>query len=170
MSVRLEVPSEDMLMALGAGTLHWSLLESALDALVAMVFHRFDGRKIEAELPRMMGRKLKFLKRGFHRSPKLAHLAETAANYFDQVEALSERRNLLIHGSPAKCWDDAIEFNWLKVQATTHLLERHTVTLDQMRGLADEILDVALPVSRLTHRIMEWVVRNQNEEPNSEVP
>ena len=117
-----------------------------------------------------MGRKLKFLRKGFRRSPMLAHLADTAAGYFDQVEAMSERRNLLIHGSPATYWDDAIEFTWLKVTPQMHVVERHKVTYAEMHGLALEILQLAHPVANLAQRVTEWVVRDKNKEPNSEVP
>ena len=162
--------SDQMLTVIGACTLHWSLAEAGVDALVTMVYHRFGGKAVERDIPRMLGRKVKFLRKGFQRSPLLQHMAAEAALLLGQIEELSEKRNLMIHGTPLKHGPEMIEFRWLKTEGSGQRLESHTVTHAEFQALATDTLLVGNAIAGLAKRISDWMMREHRGEPNSERP
>ncbi|HAF81488.1 MAG TPA: hypothetical protein DCG66_10800 [Brevundimonas sp.] len=144
-----------MLMAYGASTLHWSVLENCIDLLVAITFHRFGGNEIDKEIPRMFGRKTKYLKKVFRRSSALSPVADMAIRAIEDAEELSDRRHLITHGSPREYHPDRIEYRWLKVTPSMHVLESHTVTLVQVRKLAEDALLTSVPLARIGERLAQ---------------
>lgn len=142
-----------MLMAFGASTIHWSILESLIDVAVAITFHRFGGNQIRDDLPRMFSTKTEYLKKAFRRSDELVSVRDLAITTIQDAEALAKRRHLMTHGSPSEYGPDWMIYTWLKVTPTMHVMERHTVTLGEARGVAAEAVQIALPLARIVESL-----------------
>lgn len=52
--------------AIGRFTLAWGLIDTVLEVLVQVVYHRFGGRHVDAEAPRSLSRKIRFFARVLH--------------------------------------------------------------------------------------------------------
>ncbi|GLS02779.1 hypothetical protein GCM10007859_28100 [Brevundimonas denitrificans] len=148
-----QLPSNNILIAVGACTIHWSILENCIDLMVAVTFHRFGGNEVRKDLPRMFSVKTEYLKKVFRVSPRLALLRDAAIDGIEKAEALSKRRHLLTHGSPREYGPDWMAYTWLKVTPTMHMLEQHTITLDEVREIATEAINISLPLANIAERL-----------------
>jgi hypothetical protein len=90
---------EAFFAALGRLTISWAHIESGLDAAITVIHERLGGDSIEPELPRMLQRKLKYLRRACAKIPQLADYQVSFPMFADRVQAASETRHDLIHGA-----------------------------------------------------------------------
>jgi hypothetical protein len=84
--------------SIGMIVTNWSFVENALDHWTAIVFHDFGGSKIEAEMPRMFGRKVKFLSKCFRRIEALSPFKDDAMKVIRRACELSDMRHFVVHG------------------------------------------------------------------------
>jgi hypothetical protein len=93
-------PSDEMLVAIGSFSLNWSVLEMGWDYLAALVWHQFEGGKtVERESPKMISRKLSFLRTCTKKLPGFALLSNYVTPLLDETEALLETRTHIAHGA-----------------------------------------------------------------------
>jgi hypothetical protein len=101
MAVKESIPEEvlpALFGAIGMIVTNWSFVENSLDHWTALTFHDFGGSDIEAEMPRMFGRKVKFLSKCFKRIEKLAPYRDDAAKVLSRIVELSDLRHYIVHG------------------------------------------------------------------------
>lgn len=156
-------------MNLGLITLHWSYIETTLDALVAITYHHHGGNKIERELPRMLGRKLKYLRRAFARAPKLSKHEKAAAAFFGQVEDLSERRHVLIHGYATEFAPAGIKFVKLRIEAQLHYVEEHHVSAGELLAFMAETGELGLKLAQFVQPLVAEMLKDLGKEPGGEL-
>jgi hypothetical protein len=84
--------------ALGRFTFSWPYAETGLDLCGLVIFQGFGGKTIENELPRSLGRKIKYLTKAFKTLPLLFPFSDEALPLMAHLSALKETRHDLIHG------------------------------------------------------------------------
>ena len=156
-------------MNLGLITLHWSYIETSLDALVAITYHHHGGNKIERELPRMLGRKLRYLKRAFNRAPSLAKTAVEAVAFFDQVDDISDKRHVLIHGYASAFTAAGVQFTKLRIEPQFHHIEEHFVSGAALVGFAAETGDLAQKLAEFVRPLTADLLKHLEKKASGEV-
>ena len=79
----------------GQLAVNWALMEFSLDALVSVIFHDFEGRKVEPELPRELSRKVRFVRSFLATSPEVVHTIKD--DLLKEMDRLSNLREPLIN-------------------------------------------------------------------------
>ncbi len=142
-------PSDRFLQAVGALTLNWAVIETALDFCCAIVFHEFDGRKIEPEIPRSLGVKLKFLKRGL-KDPRLAEVAAYGTDLIQELQNLKDSRHEVVHGAlSGNAKEDTVVMLRVRYEKHAHRTSMHTVTADEVIAASNKALSFADPTIML---------------------
>jgi len=75
----------------------WAHVEVCLDLLNVIILHEATTK--ETQLPSLLGRKIKFLRKHFQNIPELISLRDDALGLFDKVDQLKEVRHDIIHGT-----------------------------------------------------------------------
>ena len=142
-------PSDRFLAAVGALTLNWAVIETGLDFACAIVFHEFEGRKIEPEIPRSLGRKISFLKRGL----KHSRLASIRAYGLDLLQTIADRKNErheIVHGAvTGNVKEDAVQMMRVQYTPEMHHSTTHVVTVDEVGEASARALALANPAIML---------------------
>jgi hypothetical protein len=89
---------EALFSAIGRLTLSWGLLEAGLAAAIDSIFHLHGNPSREAEIPRALNRKIKFLRKAI---PKLAGDGDETRRFLaflDEVDKETIVRHDIIHG------------------------------------------------------------------------
>jgi len=129
-------PSPRLLSALGALTLNWAAIEAALDFSVAIIFHDHPFNRMDAEVPRALGRKIKFLKDGLY-SEKLAPIRTPGRALLADLKSHKDDRNKIVHGALLDAADgDTIKSLRVQYGKSGHSTSVHTVTADEVEGYA----------------------------------
>lgn len=89
---------ERMFSSIGRLVVAWSGAETAIDFLVLFLHHNVGGRTIEREMPWALSRKVRYLRKCFNKLTPLAPHRDHALPLLDEVTALSEMRQDIIHG------------------------------------------------------------------------
>jgi len=156
--------SEELMPALytnaGMIVLNWTLVESSFDHWTAIAFHSKGGSELEAELPRMFGRKMTFLSKAFKRLPGLAPFASEALVCVGRANKLSELRHYVAHGMATHFDADNDEtFTFQKTDITDDKQWHYTGTLrvkgSDLAGASVELTKLAQQTQALTLRLLE---------------
>ncbi len=80
---------------------HCSMIEQNVDNWVAVAIHDCGGKSLRsnADLPRSMGQKIKFLNACFKHLEKLAPYKDAGKNLLPRIRELFDLRNDLVHGT-----------------------------------------------------------------------
>lgn len=89
---------EEFFGAIGRLTISWAQLEVGLDSMVRIIYYGFKGSKIEAEVPRNLKRKIRFLRAAFKTLPIGKTAIDGYLNFLDRVQSAAETRHDIIHG------------------------------------------------------------------------
>jgi hypothetical protein len=135
-------PEDDAFFAaIGRLTISWAHIESGLDAAITVVHSVLGGDKIEPELPRMLQRKLKYLRASCNKIPALASYKASFPIFADAVQSASDIRHNLIHGSisvyPAVPGEERVaemsRLLWGAQQFTEHRFSITTTEISETR-------------------------------------
>ena len=85
--------------AVGYTTILWSQIERQLDNWVLIAYNRCGGKSISDEIPRAYAKKHVFLKKAFKLLPALAPFSGECLELLGRINALSELRHILTHGT-----------------------------------------------------------------------
>lgn len=89
---------EAFFAAVGRLALAWGLIHSALATLVKITYIRFEGNKIEREMPDSLSRKIDYLRKSFSRTEVLKPIAHMIKPTLTEISRSSETRHDIIHG------------------------------------------------------------------------
>jgi hypothetical protein len=91
--------ADELLFAsIGRLTISWALLESSLDGIITIIHHRVGGKTIESEMPWMLKRKVKYIRKCFSRLDLLKPYSEPVPQLMTDIIEASEMRKNMIHG------------------------------------------------------------------------
>ena len=92
------VLEDEFVAAVGRLTLSWPMVEAGLDFCILAIYRHHDGAAIEPEPPRMLERKLAFLKTAFKRGPKFEARRADLLALLSAIGQASDFRHDVIHG------------------------------------------------------------------------
>lgn len=138
--------------AIGRLTISWGHLDFGLDCLVEIVYLGCNGHEIEAEIPRSLSRKLRYLRAAFKRMPLQQDAIEAFLLIFDQIETEARFRHNLIHGIITEQTERSGE-----AVITRVVREKHGVTKGHFRITTAEILQAAKRTVKLGTRVFSVV-------------
>ncbi|RIX32266.1 hypothetical protein [Sphingomonas edaphi] len=149
--------------ALGYSTLAWALLETGLDILVAITFHRFDGNQSHPEIPRSLSRKIGYLKDiaklrpGHPWANRILAIAATAGE-------LSDERHHVTHGVATGGFDGESTYVFrLLYEKTMHQPLERPVSVTQLRELSAKTRDAAIAALDLAHEMVDAIKDVDND-------
>ncbi len=90
---------EPLCSAIGHLILSWGMIDSNVTALVSIIYKQFGGNKIEPEIPRNWGRRIKFLKKCISRTDALHQIAPHILSKLDYAEKIEHLRTFVVHGT-----------------------------------------------------------------------
>lgn len=93
-----ESNDEAFFAAVGRLALAWGMIDAGLTVLVNVVYTRYEGQKIEDEIPWSLTRKIRFLRRCFSRIEIFKPSAQIFMPILNEVSKASETRHDIIHG------------------------------------------------------------------------
>lgn len=149
--------------ALGYSTLAWALLETGLDILVAITFHRFDGQLSHPEIPRSLSRKIGYLRDVAKLRP--GHpWALRILTVADVAEELSDERHHVTHGVATGGFDGETTyvFRFLYEKTMHRPLER-PVSVAQLRELSVKTRRAANAALELAHDMVDAIKDVDND-------
>lgn len=138
---------------------NWTFVENALDAWTAIAFHEHNASSIERQLPKMFGRKVKFLKKCFRRLPGLAPFSDEAIAFIERANELSEIRHYVAHGTLSHFDTTDESFIFAKIGLSD---DKQQHEFGELRILGTDLLtagtkltDMARQGQKLTYHIMK---------------
>jgi hypothetical protein len=101
MNLEKSLAQDELLFAaVGRLTVAWAHLEFGLDSMILLIHNTMDNAKHEPRLPRVLSRKIDYLRAAFKRLG-IAEVDQPRYNAFlDEVRAQSVTRHDIIHGFP----------------------------------------------------------------------
>lgn len=115
--------------AVGRLTLSWATLELGLD-ICALAVHRYHREaRTDPELPRALGRKLRYLRKAFETLPEMASARESFLKVMDDIEKSAEVRHDMIHGIVNEVLPDGIKMTRMLREADGYRPKQFTVTV-----------------------------------------
>jgi hypothetical protein len=141
---------------------NWSFVENALDHWTAIVFHDFNGASIEKEMPRMFGRKVKFLSKCFRRIEALSPFKEDAMKVIRRCCELSDMRHFVVHGVLSGFdADDNETFVFRKIDVSEdkkeHVLGEMRLPGDHLVIAGTELIQMAAFAQKVSARLLDAV-------------
>lgn len=149
---------ERLYPAIGELVLAWGQLESGLEYIIAIVYHRTGGKhhtdtKV-AGLPRQWRRKRDFLRRCFKSIDLLSPHKDRALTLLDRLAPIEKVRNEIIHGALHHFDPETSRYHFRSLEIDEALdthrptgsqitLAKLIVTVDACHDLAGEFLDLA---------------------------
>ena len=85
--------------AVGLIVLQWGQAEQSLDLLVSMLWHYFNGKHYDKKIPKMLGRKIKFVRACTTSETALFEFRVSTEELLGRFEKMSSMRHDLIHGA-----------------------------------------------------------------------
>lgn len=147
--------SIEFLAAVGTLTLNWAAVETALDYIVTVVFHRYSRPEAEPEIPRSLDKKLTFLKDAIKADPRLDNMAPQLQALITRVHNLKERRHEIVHGpSLGPGEGDATTLIRVTYGRTRHTLGERKVTTAGITTIANAVHQLADDLVRFVAMLM----------------
>ena len=84
--------------AVGEFITHWAMVERCIDFCIAIIYQKAGGKHLDNEIPQALWRRVKFLRRCFNQVSVLASFADEGRSLLDRITALTDTRNMLVHG------------------------------------------------------------------------
>jgi hypothetical protein len=142
-------PEDELLFSsIGRLTISWARLEVALDALITIIHHRVGGKSIETEMPWMLARKLKYIRKCFAKLGPLKLYAQGVSELMEEIRLASEMRQNIIHGISLHHPEGATV---LKMARLVRGGEHYTAHVFEVSSM--EIIESAVAVIRLSNRV-----------------
>ena len=156
---------EALFSAIGRMAISWAQLEFSIDAMVHAIFHTFDNPPGDAEIPRSLSSKLRYLKSSLQKKPEIFGDVTKYSNLFTNIKTESVTRHDIIHGTII----NHIEGNG---DATALRLIRYKEShrFKQINFNVKDILKAAIRAQKLSYISFSWVLKNTEEthQPNGE--
>lgn len=138
-------PTEPEIAALyqpvGELVLNWSVWDSMIVKIVALVFQSTGGKHQEPKIPFEFKRRIKFLRRCVNRIDALKPFAPEMAAILTNAKILSKIRDSIVHGALSKFDPETgrYEFVKLDILKNENIHEGNTllITIENMREMAE---------------------------------
>jgi len=143
-------PADELLFAsIGRLTISWALIESTLDGIITIIHHRGGGKTIEAEMPWMLKRKVKYIRKCFLRLDALKPFSEHVPQLMTDIVAASEMRQNIIHGVATEMPEGTAQLKMARLVRGGEFYEQK-----HFEVTATEILTSAVEANRLAARCL----------------
>lgn len=133
---------ERLYVVVGYISVHWAILERALETCITIIYHRCNGKKlVNPELPRSFSQRKEFLKDSFKKIPALAPFKKEGLSLVSKAAHMAEKRAALVHGVVTKfeSVNDVFHFYRLKTYEHNHLLRKEKLDLRTVPSLKAEL-------------------------------
>jgi len=136
-----ETDIEALYRAVGYTVVSWALIEQALDFCIEVVFHCCGGEKINAEIPRALKAKLRFMRKSLRQLEPLQPVKDRGLALMDETSALKPQRDNIVHAAVkgVKSASGIFEFSKLHAKQTTHYVEDVEFDLTRFPEFSREI-------------------------------
>lgn len=148
--------SDDYLKALGAVTVHWATLESALDFLAIITFAEYGKHPRHRELPRSTKRKIEYL-RDYAKQPLMNEWKDELLELASSVANLKEERHDAVHGCVVESEEGSAKVLRLLHRAAKHEYTDRHFTVEELWELAACLAIDASAALDLTTRLIDAV-------------
>ena len=136
--------------ALGFSTAVWSALELVLDTDVQLIRKHYGGKQIEPEVPRGLKPTVKFLRKCFTHLDSLQVFKSPMLQLLDEVDRLSERRHLVVHGAAVGFITGAgVPLKRLRGAKTTYLEDEQTISITEIYNIGHESTPLVAQLAKL---------------------
>jgi hypothetical protein len=144
-----QTPEDEFLFgSIGRLTISWALLEAGLDGIITIIHHRVGGKTIEADMPWMLKRKIKYIRKCFSRLDPLKPYSTDVPSLLDEILNASEMRQNIIHGVAMDHPEGATTLKMAKLIRGGEFYEAHHFEVS-----STEILASAVAALRLSTRV-----------------
>jgi hypothetical protein len=141
-------PADELLFAsIGRLTISWALLESCLDGIITIIHHRVGGKTVESDMPWMLKRKVKYIRKCFSRLDALKPYLEPVPQLMTDIIAASEMRQNIIHGVAIEMPEGTAQLKIARLIRGGEFYEQKHFEIP-----AKDILESAVEASRLGAR------------------
>jgi HAMP domain-containing protein len=165
------VVDDSFFIAVGKITIAWALIETPLDAIVAIIFTRTGAKDFEREIPRAFEKKARFVKRAASQCAELSKYSIAIVDLAARARALSDARHRLIHGvvdnfTPVE--GDTILIHKITYAPQEHRVETHRTSLSEIADVTAAIERTADEMNFLAWQLSEHfgIAPNQRNKPN----
>ena len=140
--------------------LNWAIVDQQLDALTDKVFNKFSWARKPTQLPKGVKRRTRFFKEAFADIPQLNKFADDFLDVVERCKAVSEKRDLLVHGviRDQKHNKGAWTFNKLDHAGVVYTLRLEKIDSNFLQSLVDDVVSLGTEANEM-HRRLEDVLR-----------
>ncbi len=156
---------EALFAAIGRLVVTWGLLELGIDTMIDFIHVNLQHIVNEPERPRMLKRKIKYLRKHFRSLP----MSEEACAYYqtllDRVRESSEFRHDVIHGAVVNHAAGSGEASLVRLIYTPGDFEQKpiTVTVDAILSRNDEATELASQLLNWSRSAHEYARKQQQQ-------
>jgi hypothetical protein len=134
--------------------INWSVLDSQLIKIVAILYRTDIGKRLESELPREFSRRLRFLRKCVSKTPELAKFAEDIKRMLSTAKQMVVVRDALVHGAISKYDKADGRYHFVKLdidkEDDIHIANTVRMTLDDIQAhvlVSQDLMSFAIKVT-----------------------
>lgn len=143
--------------AIGATTVAWAALETILDSIIAIIYHKLGGKDIEKDLPISLKMKLTCLRKSAEKVNALDSRKDHLLHIVEQASSLKGKRHDAVHGYLSMVSeenDSLFVMRRLRIIDNLHTTTDAPLNLQNSPDLTQEILDLASEAVSLLSGLM----------------
>ena len=142
----------------GQLSVRWSLLEFAMDVVVATLYHRVGGKNVSRKIPLDLGGKIAFIRRCLDQLPALSKYQCQGVPLLDAVSALRTVRHDIVHGYFSAYSDDRKAFTFVRLSLergkTQHVVHEQIYTAEELLRVGHDVGEISSKFSKFAERLL----------------
>ena len=154
------LPSEafpPLYVAVGELVVNWAMAESAINAIIAIIYQSAGGKHINPIIPVAFKRKMKFLRLCFKNVDALRR------NILQKASDITFIRNAVIHGAVSDFKPESGKYTFTKLDvvdnSTFHQANSVITKLSDLRGATIDAQNITAAAQAFSNRLMDAFVR-----------
>jgi hypothetical protein len=142
----------------GQLSVRWSLLEFAMDVVVATLCHRLAGKNLVRKIPLDLSGKITFIRSCLDQVPALSSYLLDGVRLLDEVSTLRNVRHGIVHGYFSAYSDDRKAFTFVRLSLergkTHHVVHEQIYTAEQLLQVGYDVGQVSAQFSKFAERLL----------------
>jgi hypothetical protein len=146
---------EALFRPIGELIINWSLLDSQIVKMVAILYHTETGRSLAPDIPREFSRRVRFLRKCVSKSPELSNFVNDMRRMLATAKEMVVVRDAFVHGAVSHYDETDQRYSFVKldidktedihvaniIRMTLDDIEAHVVVSQDLMAFAIKVTD-----------------------------
>jgi hypothetical protein len=151
---------EALFQPIGELIINWSLLDSQIVKMVAVLYHTETGRSLQSEIPREFSRRVRFLRKCASKMPELSGFSNDIRRMLTTAKEMVVVRDAFVHGAVSNYDEIDQRYSFVKLDIDKHedihVANTVRMTLDDIQAhvvVSQDLMAFAIKVTDYLFKI-----------------